>query len=80
VIATLIREGQARGEFRPDADADVAARMLVSGLLQQTVWQQYGDRVPEVAMGQDRLVDSALELFLHSLAPVAPTRPIRVKR
>jgi TetR/AcrR family transcriptional regulator len=80
VIATLIREGQARGEFRPDADGDVAARMLVSGLLQQTVWQQYGDRVPEVAMGQDRLVDSALELFLHSLAPVAPTRPIRVKR
>src|SRR5690349_19923445 len=80
VIATLVREGQTRGEFRADADADVAARMLVSGLLQQTVWLQYGDRIPELAMAQDRLVDSALELFLHGLAPVAPTRPPRVKR
>jgi AcrR family transcriptional regulator len=79
-IATLIREGQTRGDFRADADADVAARMLVSGLLQQTVWQQYGDRVPGVAMAQDRLVDSALELFLHSLRPLASARPLRVRR
>jgi AcrR family transcriptional regulator len=80
VIATLVREGQARGEFRPDADADVAARLLVSGLLQQTVWQQYSDRVPDLTVAQDRLVDSALDLFLTSLRPAAPTRSLRLKR
>jgi len=77
VVATLIREGQTRGEFRLDADADVAARMLISGLLQQTVWQQYGDQVPEIAMAHDRLVDSALELFLHGLRPIASPRRAR---
>jgi AcrR family transcriptional regulator len=80
LIATLVREGQARGEFRADADADVAARLLVSGLLQQTVWQQYADGVPDLAMAEDRLVDSALELFLHSLRPAAQPRSLRLKR
>jgi AcrR family transcriptional regulator len=80
LIASLVREGQARGEFRADADADVAARMLLSGLLQQTVWQQYGSDVPELAVAQDRLVDSALELFLHSLRPIGRSSSLRLKR
>ena len=80
LIATLVREGQARGEFRPDADADVAARMLVSGLLQQTVWQQYVESVPDVGVTQERLVDSALELFLHSLRPIGRAGSPRIKR
>ena len=80
LIATLVREGQARGEFRPDADADVAARMLVSGLLQQTVWQQYAESVPGVGVAQERLVDSALELFLHSLRPSGRGAALRLKR
>jgi AcrR family transcriptional regulator len=80
MIATLVREGQARGEFRPDADGDVAARLLVSGLLQQTVWQQYSDDAPGLAVAQDRLVDSALELFLHSLRPTTTSRALRLKR
>lgn len=80
VVAALVREGQGRGEFRPDADADVAARLLVSGLLQQTVWQQYSDAVPGVAVAQDRLVDSALDLFLHSLRPAVRSRPLALKR
>jgi AcrR family transcriptional regulator len=80
LIATLVREGQARGEFRPDADADVAARMLISGLLQQTVWQQYAESVPDVGVAQDRLVDSALELFLHSLRSTGRGGSLRLKR
>jgi AcrR family transcriptional regulator len=79
LIATLVREGQTRGEFRPDADGDVAARLLVSGLLQQTVWQQYRDDAPGLAVAQDRLVDSGLELFLHSLRPSTARAP-RLKR
>jgi AcrR family transcriptional regulator len=80
VIASLVREGQTRGEFRADADADVAARLLISGLLQQTVWQQYVTDVPELAVAQDRLVDSALDLFLHSLRPVGRSSSLRLKR
>jgi AcrR family transcriptional regulator len=81
LIASLVREGQASGEFRADADADVAARMLVSGLLQQTVWQQYVTDVPDLAVVQDRLVDSALELFLHSMRPIGRrSRSLRLKR
>jgi AcrR family transcriptional regulator len=80
LIASLVREGQARGEFRADADADVAARMLISGLLQQTVWQQYVTDVPDLAVSQERLVDSALELFLHSMRPIGRSSSLRLKR
>ena len=80
LIATLVRQGQERGEFRPDADANVAARLLVSGLLQQTVWQQYAESVPDAWIEQERLVDSALELFLHSLRPSGRSGTLRVKR
>ena len=80
LLASLVREGQTRGEFRTDADADVAARMLISGLLQQTVWQQYVTDVPDLAVAQDRLVDSALELFLHSLRPIGSSGSLRLKR
>jgi len=79
VIAKLITEGQSRGEFRPDADGQVAARLLVSGLLQQTVWQQYGDDVPDLAIAQERLVDSALELFLSGLRAATPRRALPLK-
>jgi AcrR family transcriptional regulator len=80
LIASLVREGQARGEFRADADADVAARMLISGLLQQTVWQQYVTDMPDLAIAQDRLVDSALELFLYSVRPIGRSSSLRLKR
>jgi AcrR family transcriptional regulator len=80
LVTTLIREGQSSGEFRADADADVAAKLLVFGILQQTVWQQYGDDVPDLAIEQDRLIDSALDLFLHGLKPVSSPRPVRAKR
>jgi AcrR family transcriptional regulator len=80
LIASLVREGQARGEFRRDADADVAARLLVSGLLQQTVWQQYSEAVPDAGLSQDRLVDSALDLFLHSVHGGVSAAPLPRKR
>jgi AcrR family transcriptional regulator len=80
LIASLVREGQARGEFRPDADADVAARLLVSGLLQQTVWQQYSEAVPAAGLSQDRLVDSALDLFLHSVQAGVSSAPLPRRR
>jgi hypothetical protein len=67
VIAQLVVEGQQRGEFRQDADGEVGARLLVSGLLVQVMWQQHAADVPEVSVDQDRLIDSSVELFLAGL-------------
>jgi AcrR family transcriptional regulator len=73
LVGRLVDDGKRRGEFRPDADGDVAARMLVSGLLLQLMWQQHADAVPDLAVDTDRLIDSSVELFLASLraAPLA---------
>lgn len=70
LIAGLVEEGKKHGEFRPDADGDVGARVLVSGLMLQLMWQQHGDAVPEVVVDEDRLIDSTVELFLAGLRRV----------
>jgi AcrR family transcriptional regulator len=70
LIAGLVEEGRARGEFRPDVDAEVGARVLVSGLMLQLMWQQHAASAPAVAVDADRLIDSSVELFLAGLRPV----------
>jgi AcrR family transcriptional regulator len=67
LLAALVEEGKSRGEFRPDADGDAAARLLVSGLMLQRMWQQHGDDVPALAIDEDRLIDSSVELFLAAV-------------
>jgi len=70
LVAELVEEGKERGEFRSDADADVAARLLVSGVMLQRMWNQHAAEVPEVAIDDDRLIESAVELFLAALRPL----------
>ena len=48
IVAELVKEGKATGEFRADADEDVAARLLVSGLMLQLMWQQPGDAIAAI--------------------------------
>lgn len=67
LLATLVEEGKARGEFRPDVDAEVGARILVSGLMLQLMWQQHAPAVRGLAIDDDRLLDSSTELFLEGL-------------
>jgi AcrR family transcriptional regulator len=74
VLAELIDAGKATGEFRPDADGEVIARMTISGLVLQFAWQRYADGVPRVAIDSDRLIDSAAEALLHSLRPAGRVR------
>ena len=69
LLASLIEEGKRTGEFRADADAEVAARVTISGLITQIVWQPLAVDVPELLIDDDRLIDSAVELLLHSLWP-----------
>jgi AcrR family transcriptional regulator len=70
LLGALVDEGKARGEFRPDADGEVAARILVSGLMLQLMWQQHAGGVPALAIESDRLIDSSVELFLAALRRV----------
>jgi AcrR family transcriptional regulator len=67
MLARLVEEGKESGEFRRDADGEVGARVLVSGLMLQRMWQQHGDAVPELVVDQDRLLDSSVELFIASM-------------
>jgi len=72
LVATLVEEGKARGEFRLDADGEVGARVLVSGLMLQLMWQLHVETMPAIAMDADRLIDSSVEMFLASLRIAVP--------
>jgi len=67
LLSGLVEEGKQRGEFRRDADGEVAARVLVSGLMLQLMWQQHADAVPALAIDYERLIDSSVELLLASM-------------
>jgi len=67
LVADLIEEGKAAGEFRADADSEVAARLLVSGLILQRLWSDDADAVPTLHIDDARLIDAAIELLLASL-------------
>jgi AcrR family transcriptional regulator len=69
LIAQLVQEGQAAGEFRPDANGDIAARVLVSGLMLQLIWQQHADAVPALRVDESRLIDTSIEQFLAAIRP-----------
>jgi len=73
-VEQLIREGQASGEFRSDVDAEVAARMIVSGLSHQALFHVHFDVNRIAPCDRDRLVSSALEQFFQTLA-VPRSRP-----
>ena len=68
LVAALIAEGQAAGEFRAHADAEVAARVVFTGIMGQLIWQRLND-VPGIGIAHDRLVDQAVELLLAALRP-----------
>jgi AcrR family transcriptional regulator len=67
LLASLIEQGKRSGEFRRDVDSDVAARLLISGLLLQIVWQHHSTGVRGLAIDEHRLLESATEFFLHGL-------------
>jgi AcrR family transcriptional regulator len=81
LLGQLVEEGRVRGEFRTDADGDVGARVLVSGLMLQILWQQHAGAVPAIEVDTDRLIDSSLDLFLAGLRLAAPAgQPPRTRR
>jgi len=71
-VERLIREGQDAGEFRPDVDAAVAARMVVSGLSHQALFHVHFGMNRIAECDSERLLASALEQFIRSLAVSVP--------
>jgi AcrR family transcriptional regulator len=67
LVRDLIEEGMRRGEFRSDVDADVAGRLIVSGLLLQAALQVHLGLGQLAPCDPDRIFDSAVDLFLHGL-------------
>ena len=74
ILAELIEQGKASGEFRLDADSEVAARITMSGLILQFAWQRFAEGAPHVAIDADQLIDSAADLLLQGLRPLARAR------
>ena len=75
LIAKLIELGKSTGEFRQDADAEVAARVFTSGLVLQQLWRGGMGLDALDPFDKDRMVDSTIELFLHSLRPTVSVLP-----
>ncbi len=69
LVARLIREGQARGEFRRDGDADVAARAIISALSHQALLHVHFGIHRFARCAPDRLFTSTVEPFLAGLRP-----------
>jgi AcrR family transcriptional regulator len=73
-LERLIKEGQARGEFRPDVDAAVAARMIISGLSHQALFHEHFGVRRLAPCDLDRIFDGALEQLLTALTQ-SPLQP-----
>jgi hypothetical protein len=66
-VEQLIVEGQESGEFRADADAPVAARLIISGLAQQAVLHVHLGVRRFAPLAIDRLFDSSFKLLLDGV-------------
>lgn len=69
LVARLIAEGQEAGELRRDVDGEVAARVCVTGLMVQLMWQRHSPELAAMRIGRERLVEGAVEMLLGALRP-----------
>jgi TetR/AcrR family fatty acid metabolism transcriptional regulator len=77
LVERLIEEGQQRGEFRRDVDAEVAARAIVSALSHQALFHVHLGVRRFAPCALDRLFTAAVEQFLDGLRPAAGRKPDR---
>ena len=74
LVRELIEDGIAKGEFRQDADAEVGARVILSGLMLQAALHVHLGLDELAPCDADRIFDSSIDLFMHSLT-VTHQRP-----
>jgi AcrR family transcriptional regulator len=68
MLTSLIEQGKAQGDFRPDVDAEVAARLLQSAMVFQMLLHfEWG--LNELApISNSRLVEQGLDVFMRGLS------------
>jgi AcrR family transcriptional regulator len=66
-VERLIEEGKTTGEFRADADAAVAARLIISALAQQALLHVHLGVRRFAPLAIERLFDSSLNLLLDGI-------------
>jgi AcrR family transcriptional regulator len=76
LIGSLIEEGIVAGEFRQDVDAEVAGRVMLSGLMLQAALHVHLGLADAAPCDYDRIFDSAVDLFMHGLS-VTHQLPLR---
>jgi len=76
LLRGLIDEGKRAGEFRADVDSEVAARLVLSGLMLQASLHVHMGLADLAPCDPDRIFDSSVELFLHGLT-VTHSHPTR---
>jgi len=83
ICAGILRDGVARGEFRP-LDPESTARMVHAIVIKHAVWCAHRPQVPFVAGASDRQIVRDMNAFIqHALAPASaptPARPERARR
>jgi AcrR family transcriptional regulator len=77
LVKRLVEEGQRAGEFRRDADAEVAARTIVSTLSHQALFHVHFGMRRFAPCDVDRLFESAVEQWIHGLRAPARRAPRR---
>ncbi len=75
-VESLIKEGQASGEFRCEADAEVASRLILSALAHQAMLHVHLGVSRFAPCRVDRLFDSSLDLLQQGIRP----RPRRASK
>lgn len=68
LVRDLIEEGIAAREFRQDVDAEVAGRVVLSGLMLQAALHVHLGLNELAPCDHDRVFDSSVDLFMHGLA------------
>jgi len=68
-VERLIKDGQRTREFRRDADAGVAARLILSALSHQALFHVHFGMRRFAPCDLDHLFESAMEQLLHGLRP-----------
>jgi AcrR family transcriptional regulator len=69
LLAGIVREGQASGEFRKDVGARELVRVLATGLIHQAYFEAHtlvGEQAPADRQG---IAESAVRVFLRGLKP-----------
>jgi len=70
LVRELIEAGVQNGEFRRDVDAEVSARLIVSGLMLQAALHVHLGLDDLAPCDADRIFDSAVDHFLHGMVVV----------